>query len=121
MQGRVVAHVVVIEGLGILELLSTENQTLLLWWDTLLLGNFGFDIFDGFTFLYFNRHCFSCQGLDEELHTTPGNSKDTVERRRRTEGSCGCDKGGATTGMGHAHYRQAQNRSSKLHDVAGEV
>jgi hypothetical protein len=38
--------VVVSERAAILELFSSENETLLVWWDALLVLNLGFDIVD---------------------------------------------------------------------------
>jgi len=37
---------VIRKGSAILELLSSEDQSLLVWWDTLLVLDFGFDIVD---------------------------------------------------------------------------
>ena len=43
--------VVVGQGTAILELLSGEDQSLLVWWDALLILNLGLDVLNGITWL----------------------------------------------------------------------
>jgi hypothetical protein len=45
-QGAFLLNVVIAEGATILELLASEDQTLLIWRDTLFVLNLGFDIID---------------------------------------------------------------------------
>ena len=46
MEGRLLLNVVIREGAPILELLSGKDETLLIWWDALLVLDLGFHIFD---------------------------------------------------------------------------
>jgi len=71
MEGRIIAHIIILKSLGILQLLSAEDQSLLLGRDALLLGNLGLDLFDALSLLNFDGDCFAREGLDEELHSPP--------------------------------------------------
>jgi hypothetical protein len=46
MEGGLLLDVVIREGASILQLLTSENQTLLVWWDSLFVLNFGLYIID---------------------------------------------------------------------------
>ena len=51
-EGGLLLDVVVGESSSILELLTGENESLLVWWDTLLVLNFGFNILDRVSWLH---------------------------------------------------------------------
>ena len=62
--------VVVRKSSAILELLTSEDKSLLVWWDTLLVLDLGFDVLNGVSWLNIESNGLSSQGLDEDLHTT---------------------------------------------------
>ena len=47
MQGRLLLNVVVRKGAAVLQLLSSEDQTLLIWGNSLLVLDLGLDVLDG--------------------------------------------------------------------------
>ena len=53
MEGRLLLDVVVRKGTAVLQLLTSKDQTLLIWWDALFVLDFGFDIFDSVRSLNF--------------------------------------------------------------------
>ena len=70
MKGGLLLDVVVAEGTSVLELLSSENETLLVWRDTLFVLDFGLDVLDGVRRLHFQGDGLAGQGLDEDLHSS---------------------------------------------------
>merc|ERR1712151_75586 len=70
--------VVVVEGSAILELLSSEDESLLIRRDAFLVLDLGLDILDGVCGLNIKSDGFTSQSLDEDLHTT-SESKDEME------------------------------------------
>ena len=62
----------------ILELLSGEDQTLLIWWDSLLVLDLGLDVLDGVGGFDFQGDGLSGEGLDEDLHSST-ETQDQVE------------------------------------------
>lgn len=46
MERRFFLDIVIGKSAAVFELLSSEDQTLLIWWDSLLVLDLGFDIFD---------------------------------------------------------------------------
>jgi len=70
MEGRLLLDVVITEGSAVLELLSGEDQSLLVRWDTFLVLDLGLDVLNGVAWLDFEGDGLSSQGLDEDLHTT---------------------------------------------------
>jgi len=78
MERRLLLDVVVGESAAILELLTSEYQTLLVWWNTLLVLNLGLDIVDGVGRLDLKGDGLSSESLDEDLHTTT-QTKDEVK------------------------------------------
>jgi hypothetical protein len=77
-EGGLLLDVVVAEGTAVLELLSSEDQTLLVRRDTLLVLNLGLDIVDGVRGLNLERDGLAGECLHEDLHTTT-EAKDKVE------------------------------------------
>jgi uncharacterized protein (AIM24 family) len=70
MQGGLLLDVVVGKSSAILQLLTSENKTLLVRWDAFLVLNLSLDVLDGVRGLYFKCDGLAGQGLDEDLHTT---------------------------------------------------
>merc|ERR1719322_2322737 len=55
---------------SILQLLSSEDQSLLVWWDSLLVLDLCLDILNGVRWLNLKSDGLASQGLDEDLHTS---------------------------------------------------
>ena len=80
MESGLLLNVVVREGYAVLELLSSEDKSLLIWWDSLLVLDLGLNILDGVSWLNVKGDGLTSQGLDEDLHTT-SKSEDQVKGR----------------------------------------
>jgi hypothetical protein len=80
MQGRLFLNIVVRKGTAILELFASENQTLLVGRDTLLVLNLGLNIIDGIGGLDLESDGLASQGLDKDLHST-AETEDQVKSR----------------------------------------
>jgi len=78
MEGGLFLDVVIGEGSSILELLTSEDKSLLIWRNTFLILNLGFDVFNGVCWLNIKSDGFTSKGLDEDLHTT-SESKNKME------------------------------------------
>lgn len=61
MQRGFLLNIVIRQGAAVLELLSGEDETLLIGRDSLLILNFGLDIVDGVTGLYIQRDGLACR------------------------------------------------------------
>jgi hypothetical protein len=59
-------------------LLTGEDESLLVWWDTFFVLDLGLNVFNGVSWLDVKSDCFTSQGLDEDLHTT-SKSEDQME------------------------------------------
>ena len=70
MEGRLLLDVVIRKSSAVLELLTSEDESLLVWWDALLVLDLGLNVFDGVSWLNIEGDGLSSQGLDENLHTT---------------------------------------------------
>ena len=70
--------IVVRKSSSIFKLLSSEDKSLLVWWNSFLILNFGFDIFNGISWLNIKGDGFTSEGLDEDLHTS-SKSEDQVK------------------------------------------
>ena len=70
MERRLLLDVVVAQGAAILQLLASEDESLLVWWDPLLVLDLSLDIFDGVAGLNLKGDGFSGEGLDEDLHAS---------------------------------------------------
>ena len=68
MEGRLLLDVVVRESSSVFKLLSSEDETLLIWWDTFLILDLGLDVFNGVCWLDLKGDGFTCEGFDEDLH-----------------------------------------------------
>ena len=92
MERTLLLDVIVTEGPPILQLLSSEDETLLVWGDSLLVLDLRLDVVDGITRLHFERDCFSGECFDEDLHGTLQCvyfSKQVSEGRPRFSGGLG--------------------------------
>ena len=78
MEGGLLLDVVVGESSSILELLSSEDESLLVWWDTLLILDLGLDVLDGVGWLDIKSDGLTSESLDEDLHST-SESEDEME------------------------------------------
>merc|ERR1711934_908086 len=78
MESGLLLDVVVGEGSAVLELLTSEDESLLVWWNTFLVLDLGFDIFNGVSWLDIEGDGLSSERLDEDLHTT-SESQDEME------------------------------------------
>ena len=67
-QGRLLLDVVVAQGATILQLLAGEDQTLLVWGDSLLVLDLGLDILDGVRGLHLQGDGLARKSLYEDLH-----------------------------------------------------
>jgi len=70
MESGLLLDVVIGEGSAVLKLLTSEDESLLIWWDTFLILDLGFDIFNGVCWLDIEGDGLTSEGLDEDLHTS---------------------------------------------------
>ena len=63
-------NIVVAQSATILELLASEDQTLLVWRDALLVLDLGLDVLDRVRGFHLESDGLAGEGLDEDLHTT---------------------------------------------------
>ena len=63
-------YVVVAQSAAIFKLLASENQSLLVWRNTLFILDFGLHILNGFAGFNLTGDGFSCQVFDKDLHAT---------------------------------------------------
>merc|ERR1712070_789256 len=72
--------VVVRKSSSILKLLSSEDKSLLIWWDTFLVLDLSLDVFNGVSWLNIESDGLTSEGFDKDLHTT-SKSEDEMEGR----------------------------------------
>ena len=60
--------VVVGKGSSVLELLTSEDKSLLIWWDTFLVLDLGLDVLDGISWLDIKGDGLAGESLNENLH-----------------------------------------------------
>lgn len=65
---RLLLNVVVTQRAAVFQLLSSEDQTLLVWRNSFFILDFGFDIFDGVRRLDLEGDRLAREGLHEDLH-----------------------------------------------------
>ena len=68
MESRFLLDVVVTEGSTVFELLSGENESLLIGWDAFLVLDLSLDVINGVRRLDVEGDGLSCKGLNEDLH-----------------------------------------------------
>merc|ERR1711974_394289 len=71
LEGALLLDVVVGESSSVLELLASEDQSLLIWGDSLLVLDLGLDILNGVRGLDLEGDGLTGEGLDEDLHASP--------------------------------------------------
>ena len=67
-EGRFLLDVVVTEGSTVFQLLTGEDKSLLIWWNTFLILDLGLDVFDSVGVFDIKSNGFTCEGFDEDLH-----------------------------------------------------
>merc|ERR1719411_1513858 len=70
MKGRLLLDVIIGKGSSIFQLLSSEDKTLLVWWDTFLVLDLCLNIFNSIRWFNLKGNCFSSQGFDKNLHSS---------------------------------------------------
>jgi hypothetical protein len=70
MQGGFLLDVVVAESATVLELFSSEDETLLIWGNSFLVLDLGLDVLNGVGWLNFQSDGLASQSLDKDLHAT---------------------------------------------------
>merc|ERR1711946_102553 len=70
-KGALLLDVVVRKGSSILKLLSSKDQPLLVWGNSLLVLDLGLDILNGVRWLNLQSDGLASEGLDKDLHTSP--------------------------------------------------
>ena len=70
MKGWFLLDIVIRKSSAVLKLFSGEDKSLLIWWDTFLILDFSFDVFNGVRWFNIKSDSLSSQSLDEDLHTT---------------------------------------------------
>merc|ERR1712156_1314279 len=70
MKGRLLLDVIIGECSSIFQLLSSEDETLLVWWDTLFVLYLSLDIFNSIRRFNFKGDGLSSQGFDKNLHSS---------------------------------------------------
>ena len=78
MEGRLLLDVVVRKSAAVLELLTSEDEALLIRGDALLVLNLGLHVVDGVRGLDLKGNGLTSEGLNEDLHTT-AETKDEME------------------------------------------
>ncbi len=70
MKSRLLLDVVVLKSAAILELLSSEDESLLVWGNAFLVLNLSLDVLNGVGRLNIKSDGLACEGLHEDLHAT---------------------------------------------------
>jgi len=70
MESSFFLNVVVSKCPAILKLFSSENEPLLIRWDSFFVLNFSLDIFDRVRWLHVKSDSFASESLDEDLHSS---------------------------------------------------
>merc|ERR1719334_3140522 len=78
MQGGFLLDVVVAECTAVFQLLASEDETLLIWWDTFFVLDLRLHIVDGVTGFNLQGDRLPCQGFDKDLHAST-ESQDKME------------------------------------------
>ena len=70
MKSWLLLNVVVWKSSSIFKLFTSENKTLLIWWDSFFILDLGLNIFDRVWWFYVQCYGFACQCFDKNLHAT---------------------------------------------------
>ena len=68
MESRFLLDVVIGEGSAIFQLLSSKDESLLVWWDSFLVLDLGLDILNSVCWLNIKCDSFSSKSFYEDLH-----------------------------------------------------
>merc|ERR1712094_66561 len=68
MECRLFLYVVIRQRAPVLQLLTSEDETLLVRWDSFFVLNFRFYVVNSITSFNIKSNCFPGEGLDEDLH-----------------------------------------------------
>ena len=80
MKGRFLLDVIVRQGSAVFELLSSEDESLLVWWDSFFVLDLSLDILDGVGRFDLKGDRLASESLDKDLHAT-SESEDEMESR----------------------------------------
>jgi len=80
MESRLLLDVVIGQSTTVFQLLASKDQTLLIGWDTFLVLDFRFDIFNGVTWFNFKGDGLPSESFDKDLHAT-SQTKNQMEGR----------------------------------------
>ena len=130
MQSRFLLDIVVTQGTSIFQLFSSEDQTLLVWWDALLILDLSFHIIDAVGCLNIQGDGLAREGLDEDLHPCAsrcgGLAAGVTPRRRAALGlraGWGADEGrpgeAAAIGSSRARHCAADGITASERDALG--
>merc|ERR1711953_78272 len=78
MEGGFLLDVVVAQGATVFQLLTSEDETLLIWWNSFFILDLGFHVVNRVAWLNLQCDGLASQGLDEDLHTST-KSQDKME------------------------------------------
>jgi len=78
MEGRFLLDVIILESSAVLELLTGEDKSLLIWGNSFLVLDLGLHVLDGIGLLNVESDGLSGKGLNEDLHTS-SKSENQVE------------------------------------------
>jgi len=67
-ESRFFLDVVIGESSTVFELFTSEDKSLLIWWDTFFILDLSFDVFNGVSWFNIKSDGLSCEGFDENLH-----------------------------------------------------
>merc|ERR1712048_255367 len=81
MESRLFLDVVIRKRASIFQLLTSEDQSLLLRGNSFLVLDFGLDVLNSVIWLDVQGDRFSREGLDEDLHGTTAKAKDKMKGR----------------------------------------
>merc|ERR1711868_54311 len=70
MQSTFLLDIVIRQGSSIFQLLSSEDQSLLIWGNSFLVLDLGLDVLNGIRWFNLQGDSLASQGLDEDLHTS---------------------------------------------------
>ena len=70
MESWLLLDVVILEGSTIFELLTSKDESLLIWRNTFFVLDFSLDVFYGVRLFDIEGDGLSCEGLHENLHST---------------------------------------------------
>ena len=79
-EGGLLLDVVVRKGSAVFELFASEDESLLIGWDTFLILDFSLDVINGVRWFHIKGDGLSSEGLNEDLHSS-SESEDQMESR----------------------------------------